>query len=122
MIKRVCNSLYRSTDPVLFPISQSVCKVGKEHTLGYVVARGERELLTHGFELANQLLLAPLGPFLPVCVDGAQDRPARLPTVVHSRDVQVVDKHNVWVLHIHTHTHVHTQMDTQTHTHRHAKL
>lgn len=56
------------------------------------------QILTHGLELANQLLLGPLGPFLLVCVDGAQDWPAWFPTVLYGRHIQVVDEHDVRVL------------------------
>jgi len=54
--------------------------------------------LTHGFQLANEFLLCPFGPFFLVCIDGAQDGPTRLPTILDSWHIQVVDQHNVWVL------------------------
>lgn len=54
--------------------------------------------LTHGLELSYELLLAPLCPLFPVGVDGAEDRAAWLPAVVHRRYIQVVHQHNVWVL------------------------
>ena len=56
------------------------------------------QILTHGLELANQLLLGPLGPLLLVRVDGAQDWPAWLPTILYGRHIQVVDEHDVRVL------------------------
>lgn len=54
--------------------------------------------LTHGFELPDELLFAPLGPLLPVCVDGAEDRTTWLPTIINRWHVQVVHQHNVRVL------------------------
>lgn len=56
------------------------------------------QTLTHGLELADQLLLGPLGPFLLVCVDGAQDRTTWFPTILNGWNIQVVDEHNVGVL------------------------
>ena len=56
------------------------------------------QILTHGFELANQLLLGPLGPLLLVCVDGAQYWPTWLTTILYGWNIQVVDKHNIRVL------------------------
>lgn len=64
--------------------------------------------LTHGLELSNKLLLAPLGPLLPVCVDGAEYRTTWLPAVVHCRYIQVVHQHDVWVLQWHTKTRTNT--------------
>lgn len=66
--------------------------------------------LTHGFELPNELLLAPLGPLLSVGVDGAEDRTAWLPAVIHRRYIQVVYKHNVGVLWKKGHAHKNTGM------------
>lgn len=48
--------------------------------------------------MSNELLLAPLGPLLPVCVDGAEDGTAWLPAVVDRWYIQVVHEHNVGVL------------------------
>lgn len=55
-------------------------------------------ILTHGLELADQLLLGPLGPLLLVRVDGAQDRPTWFPTILDGRNIQIVDEHDVRVL------------------------
>lgn len=48
--------------------------------------------------MSDELFLAPLGPLLPVCVDGAEDRTAWLPAIVHCWYIQVVHEHNVGVL------------------------
>lgn len=56
------------------------------------------QILTHGLELANQLLLGPLGPLLLVCIDGAQDRTTWFPTVLDGWNIQIVDEHNIRVL------------------------
>lgn len=55
-------------------------------------------ILTHGLELADQLLLGPLGPLLLVRVDGAQDGTTRFPAILDGRNVQVMDEHDVGVL------------------------
>ena len=60
--------------------------------------KGFSQILTHGLELANQLLLGPLGPFLLVCIDGTQDRSTWFPTVLDGWNIQIVDEHNIRVL------------------------
>lgn len=56
------------------------------------------QTLTHGLELADELLLGPLGPLLLVRVDGAEYRAAWFPTILDGWNIQVVDEHDVWVL------------------------
>lgn len=56
------------------------------------------QILTHGLELADQLLLGPLGPLLLVCIDGAQDRTTWFPTILNGWNIQIVDEHNIGVL------------------------
>lgn len=60
--------------------------------------QNQLQILTHGFELPDELLFCPLCPFLLVGVYWAQDGAARFPAVLDGRDVQVVHQHNVWVL------------------------
>lgn len=55
-------------------------------------------VLTHGLQLANQLLLGPFRPLLLVGVDGTKDGTARLPTVFDGRDVQVMHQYDIWIL------------------------
>lgn len=59
-------------------------------------------ILTHGLELADQLLLGPLGPLLLVCVDGTQDRPTWFPTILDGRNIQIMDEHDIRVLRVET--------------------
>lgn len=56
------------------------------------------ELLTHGFQLPDELLLRPLGPLLLVGVDGAEDGPAGFAAVLDGRDVEIVHQDDVGVL------------------------
>lgn len=56
------------------------------------------QILTHRLELANEFLLGPLGPFLLVCIDGAQDWTAWFPTILDGWNIQIVDEHNIRVL------------------------
>lgn len=63
-----------------------------------IVLNGIMQILTHGLELADQLLLGPLGPLLFVCIDGAQDRTTWFPTILNGWNIQIVDEHNIRVL------------------------
>lgn len=54
--------------------------------------------LTHGFELADQFLLGPLGPLFLVCIDGTQNRSTWFPTILDRWNIQIVDEHNIRVL------------------------
>ena len=63
-----------------------------------IVLSGDIQILTHGLELANQLLLGPLGPLLLVGIDRAEDRSTWFPTILNSRNIQIVDEHNIRVL------------------------
>lgn len=56
------------------------------------------QILTHRLELANELLLGPLGPLLLVCIDGAQDWTAWFATILNGWNIQIVDEHNIRVL------------------------
>jgi len=56
------------------------------------------QILTHGLELADELLLRPLGPLLLVRVDGAQDRTAWFTTILNGWNIQIVDEHDIRVL------------------------
>lgn len=61
--------------------------------------RGPRgQLLTHGFQLPDELLFRPLGPLLLVGVDGAEDGPAGFAAVLDGRDVEIVHQDDVGVL------------------------
>ncbi len=63
-----------------------------------IVQSGIIQILTHGLELTNQLLLGPLGPLFLVCIDGAQDGTTWFPTILYGWDIQIVDEHNIRVL------------------------
>lgn len=55
-------------------------------------------VLTHGFQLPDELLFRPFRPLLLVGVDGAEDGAAGLPAVLDGWDVQVVHQDDVGVL------------------------
>lgn len=63
-----------------------------------IALNGIFQVLTHGLELADQLLLGPFGPLLLVCIDGAQDRTAWFPTILNGWNIQIVDEHDIRVL------------------------
>lgn len=63
-----------------------------------IVLNGIIQILTHGLELTDQLLLGPFGPLLLVCIDGAQYRTTWFPTVLNGWNIQIVDEHNIRVL------------------------
>lgn len=72
------------------------CRVPKAHLGG--AGRGHREVLTHGLQLPDEFLLCPLRPLLLVGVDGAEDGPTGLATVLDGRHIQVVHQDDVRVL------------------------
>lgn len=59
---------------------------------------GHREVLTHGLQLPDEFLLRPLRPLLLVGVDGTEDGPTGLATVLDGRHIQVVHQDDVGVL------------------------
>lgn len=88
---------------LLKPFSEKTATVHKSGYLGALrgargTVNGIALILTHWLELADQLLLGPLGPLLFVGVDGAQDWTTRFPTILNGRNIQIVDEHNVRVL------------------------
>lgn len=56
------------------------------------------QILTHGLELTNQLLLGPLGPLFLVRIDGAQDGSTWFATILNGWNIQIVDEHDIRVL------------------------
>lgn len=55
-------------------------------------------LLTHGFQLPDELLFRPFGPLLLVGIDGAEDGATGLATVLDGWDIQIVHQDDVRVL------------------------
>lgn len=56
------------------------------------------QLLTHGFQLPDELLFRPFGPLLLVGVDGAEDGATGLATVLDGWNIQIVHQDDVRVL------------------------